>query len=969
MIQSLSKLLGFFVLILYFSSLSAQTGKKSDAQIQKIVSDYKADQRGPYRDIRWFCKDGTTLPPQERCAEPGGVQRARYKDEQIALARTNHVFLGQILATTDYSDFWDERAHNSRLKQYQLEQYLRSIDNGWVNSKAQFYRGAFQSEDEEAWGIKFFEWALADNSRVNKHFFLLRQAAKDIPHATESNIAQLMRSLSKEISDSYPSFMNLRVKIHGQPDATDIEKVKNFKSKNAEKLSAVQIEKTDKLIAAMQEYYKPLPISQFAAYAKNLPAESSGAKAIGNFINAFSQTQNEREKCKLIASSAWEVRLAILDNTKPKGRLALIDFSNKLETLLNRESGNWKPKTLDELIEKVDCLTLASAGFGYLEIWEWEQLNAQKSKIESDEIDLASLNSQVENGRRAVEWSIGMVRAIYQPMVKTYVGFEPLAEGFIDDRVRSSVLLQLGNAASQLGDFFSAQAGFSNSLMGIANQSSARGLNPGYAYGKLVVTTQNPEEIEVESDKIYIFDRPPADLKPVAGIATVSEGNLVSHVQLLARNLGIPNAVLSKQNLDDLLPFNGQNVFYAVSNKGRVILKPESEMSADEKALFMKKVRSEEKISVPVNAMTLDDSRILDLRNVDASLSGKVCGPKAANLGQLKKLYPDHVVEGLVIPFSIFKTHFDQIIPGSSESYWQYVNHTFAEAKTMTGNGISESEVETYVLSRLDTLRNEIKKMSFTAEFQKELKEKFKAILGTEIGKIPVFIRSDTNMEDLKDFTGAGLNLTLFNVLEADKIFEGIKDVWASPYTERSYKWRQKYLLNPENVFPSILIIPGVNVDCSGVLITKGVTSGNADENTVSFSRGVGGAVEGQASETWSLLPENKTILATPAREPEYMTVPSTGGVVKAGASFNERILTEERLEILRTTSQSLNEKLGKENIHGPYDVELGFTANKLWLFQVRPFVENKKAAASDYLRSISQELPEEKFIPLDIKL
>jgi len=79
-------------------------------------------------------------------------------------------------------------------------------------------------------------------------------------------------------------------------------------------------------------------------------------------------------------------------------------------------------------------------------------------------------------------------------------------------------------------------------------------------------------------------------------------------------------------------------------------------------------------------------------------------------------------------------------------------------------------------------------------------------------------------MEDLKYFTGPGLNLTLFNVVDKAKVIQGIKDVWASPYTERSFKWRQKYLLNPENVFPSILIIPSVDVDYSGVLITKGIT-------------------------------------------------------------------------------------------------------------------------------------------------
>ena len=105
-----------------------------------------------------------------------------------------------------------------------------------------------------------------------------------------------------------------------------------------------------------------------------------------------------------------------------------------------------------------------------------------------------------------------------------------------------------------------------------------------------------------------------------------------------------------------------------------------------------------------------------------------------------------------------------------------------------------------------------------------------------------VVLRSDTNMEDLKEFTGAGLNLTLFNILSEKNIIEGIKRVWASPYTERSFKWRQKYLSNPENVFPSILIIPSVDVEYSGVMITKGINNGNDNDLTVAFSRGAGGA-------------------------------------------------------------------------------------------------------------------------------
>ncbi len=43
------------------TGLDAQ--KVDPATIKARIEAYKNDVRGPYRDIRWFCKDGTTLPP------------------------------------------------------------------------------------------------------------------------------------------------------------------------------------------------------------------------------------------------------------------------------------------------------------------------------------------------------------------------------------------------------------------------------------------------------------------------------------------------------------------------------------------------------------------------------------------------------------------------------------------------------------------------------------------------------------------------------------------------------------------------------------------------------------------------------------------------------------------------------------------------------------------------------------------
>ena len=565
-----------------------------------------------------------------------------------------------------------------------------------------------------------------------------------------------------------------------------------------------------------------------------------------------------------------------------------------------------------------------------------------------------------------------MVKATYQEVVNQYSNFEPKAYGFVDDKIRGSIALYLGKSVGELGDYIAKESSITNKVLDINNQSTIRGLNPGYAFGELVVVDGNPDAIEVSSDKIYVFQRPPADLKPIAGIATVAEGNMVSHVQLLARNLGIPNAALSDENLKALNEYNGKRVFYAVSNKGNVILKLEKNMSADELALFEKKERKEEKIEVPVENIRLDETKILNLRSVDASDSGQLCGPKAANLGQLKKMFPDKVVEGLVIPFGIFRDHMNQTMPDQAVSYWKFLNDMFDEAEKMRSNNIIEKEVENYQLRQLETLRSAIKKMPLKDSFISELEKEFTTVLGKDLGEIPVFLRSDTNMEDLKEFTGAGLNLTIFNAVDKTKIIESIKDVWASPYTERSFKWRQKYLLNPENVFPSILVIPSVDVDYSGVLITKGLSSGNEKDLTIAFSRGAGGAVDGQSAESYLLKDSGGYQLIAPAREAYFNSLPVTGGTLKKMTTFENAVLNAQNIKDIRELAQTIRETIPKETKSdgkGAYDVELGFQNNKLWLFQIRPFVENKKALSSAYLESITPQIDKTKLITLSTKI
>ena len=161
----------FLLTILIVCAGSVFPQKLDDDLIRQRIDQYKEDPRGPYKDIRWFCRDGSFAMPREKCAEKGGVQRARYKDEVTDLGESNHVFLGQILSTTAKRDFWDEKNYNSRLKQFQLEKYLRAVDDGWILQKGQYYRGAYQIEDEKTWGNEFFIWLLSHDEPLQKQFF------------------------------------------------------------------------------------------------------------------------------------------------------------------------------------------------------------------------------------------------------------------------------------------------------------------------------------------------------------------------------------------------------------------------------------------------------------------------------------------------------------------------------------------------------------------------------------------------------------------------------------------------------------------------------------------------------------------------------------------------------------------------------------------------------------------------------
>lgn len=945
----------------------AQDVKSTDlSALTPLVAALKKDPKGPYKAIRWFCNDGRLLTPPETCGDSGGLQRALYKDTIVTLQKNHNLWLGQILTTTDTTAFLDSANDFSRLKQYAVDQYLQENDDGWILRRGRFYRGAIQVEDEERWGRMFLLHLLGRKDLLQNRFLLCREAVRVVPHRANDRTLEKVRWLSKQIADSVISFNDIRIKLHGQPDRSDIERVAKWRLANQKKLKPEILTQLAELDSAMRRAFAPNSGESLQRFVEKISTTAPVRPALEKLRST--PMTSARDFCTRSAEVLTLTRQGIPSVGKAAGRAFLMDLSLTVERLMFMAAGDWQPATTRELLDKNYVMARASAACGYLEQGEWASLEPAVRVPTDSAISTQSLALRNERIRRAVEWGSQMIVAFYDKPQSTFASFEPLAAGFIDDRIRSSVLLCLANSAAELAELNTRLSGTSHTVFDIASAQQARGINPGYARGTLEVISSGATQPEFLADRIYLMDRPPPSLRPVAGLGTVSEGNALSHVALLARNLGIPNAVFGSEAIEQIRPRTGTPVFYAVSPRGRVIIKPQSNMTASEKALFAeRKGGPKEMVSIPVNSLELNSRSLPALYDLRASHSGKLCGPKAANLGQLSALFPGMVAPGLVIPFGVFDEHMKQSMPQSDTTYWDFLKQTFEHASS-----IKESEREGFIIQRLTTLRTAISTITFLPSFLDTLRARFAAVFSAPVGSTLVFVRSDTNAEDLKDFTGAGLNLTVPNVFTEEQLLQAIRDVWASPYTERSYRWRQKFLRNPSHVYPSILVQKSVDCDKSGVIITTGVHSHDTSAITVSFSRGVGGAVDAQAAESYEIDAAGNAVLHSPAREPSCNRLNPRGGTRTVLVPFSTFILSPAELARLHAVAGDVRRKLPQApgiSTRGPFDTEMGFAGETLYLFQARPFVENKNAQASEYLRSLDNTALRDTTISLDSPL
>jgi phosphoenolpyruvate synthase/pyruvate phosphate dikinase len=368
------------------------------------------------------------------------------------------------------------------------------------------------------------------------------------------------------------------------------------------------------------------------------------------------------------------------------------------------------------------------------------------------------------------------------------------------------------------------------------------------------------------------------------------------------------------------------------------------------------------KLHIDVARLDVESAGVIDLASMRRKDSGVRCGPKAAFLGELEHRFPDQVSRGIVVPFGAYYAHYRAApvaLPGElaaegiakpGEPLEDFVKRSYATFfGEMIPAGKDERELAAWIRPRLDVIRHSLQDHPLSPELREglraELERQGLLLAGDPTQTVGLFVRSDTNVEDLESFNGAGLNLTVFNQRSLEDVYAALKDVWASPFTYRSFSWRQTLIDEPIWVLPSVLILESVPTEKSGVLVTADLDGTDRTKMLVATSEGVGGAVDGTPAETviWSPLGVE---LVTLFKSPWRRLLRSDGGSEVVASTGSEYVLSDAELQELVATAARIRDELepsldpaGRPR---PWDIEFGFADGKLWLFQTRPFIGNE---------------------------
>ncbi|MBK7708364.1 MAG: PEP/pyruvate-binding domain-containing protein [Acidobacteria bacterium] len=446
-------------------------------------------------------------------------------------------------------------------------------------------------------------------------------------------------------------------------------------------------------------------------------------------------------------------------------------------------------------------------------------------------------------------------------------------------------------------------------------------LNTGKAVGRIHIIDKLDDTVEIGDNEIVILKELPVSLPPVRGIIVAKPSSPLSHINILAKGWDVPNVYI--KDADKL--FREMDTWWVELDASLTNYKIKRVVDFDPSERPEIPKPPDQQIA-PVN---LGVKKLTSLRAMRKRNSVEF-GSKAANLGEIMNArLPGFIVpEGFSVPF-----------------YWY--------DKFMKDNGLDKAIVAQmdeydfvhnprYRRQKLDEFRAKVQKGTFDEALRKEIIARWKS----ELAGKPVFVRSSSNSEDLPNFSGAGLYSSVPNVVDENGLIEAVKKVWGSLWKFEAYEARVRNYVDQESVYMSALIQVGINMDKSGVLITKDPFD-RENKNSVYISTvcGLGQNVvnnKGIPEQTLFNPRSNAVILMTYSDQKNALTFDASGDLKeipdKCANPATKRILNDAQVRSLAGISLAIRRAFGNR---AEQDIEWGIMKGRIYIVQSRPYIEN----------------------------
>jgi hypothetical protein len=964
------------------SGIQAETAPQLSASDKQRLSTAftKVDstEKGPYTPNYCVCTDGSKHPvqlPDGSLQNPCGHTRfcSGFRANWVAELTQHGMYIGNIFSADLYG--WDDIPdHQNLVRGYILEKFYTDTNLNTKLAALRHYGGLMGAEFEARDMPQFQEKLLADkNFNDFQHFILAYELQKRFYVRNDQTSIQSIRNLASNIRHLDEEFKPLRDATHNQISASLIprlavyrDKLPKSRKKERREISKL-IEEIDALTSLDQSALKP----QLARISDKRLRNSLSSKLPSNNADVITVID-------ALAAMMVESRQAVASGKfKPADARNLIGLNVTAAVVIQSRGSKLLdqggPTTVKQSLRLIRSLINGGYGVGLLSDRErLAALDNVDTLLDRNDWGRVEFLRRLKAISRVIEWAHNSALAAFAEVWAPWIYLLPQVAHIGDDIVRGSPLLLLGETLAKLDDYATGQARIKHHIFGKDYDNGVRALNPGLATGTLRVS---PASDDYQRDQILALAETPADLKPTAGIVTRGEGNVVSHVQLLARALGIPNTVVGDRVFAAIELHDGKDVFLIATPQGRVYLKEVAAMTDQDQAVFEEFNRntahSEDgslgnaraKLHVDPERLDIKTNQPIDLRDMRRADSGVRSGPKAAFLGELKYLFPEHVARGIVVPFGAFYEHnrnarlmLPKALRGTphateGESLYDFEKRVYDEFfGSMVASGHDEKALSEWIKPRLEVIRYSLRNNPLSSKLKAAIRDGLAAngLLRKDDPSrtVGVFVRSDTNVEDQDNFNGAGLNLTIFNLNSLDDVYAGLKEVWASPFTFRSFSWRQTVIDQPLWVLPSVIILESIPSEKSGVLVTADIDTGEAGKMLIATSEGVGGAVDGTPAETLLWSPDGVELQRV-FRSPWRKMLKAGGGSEVLPSTGKDHVLEPNELAALVAAAKKIEKELDPATeVSGkprPWDIEFGFADGKLWLFQVRPFIGNEE--------------------------